>query len=140
MNVPPAEQITVHLRVRDEGTRRKIEAGRTAVTTLARVKDLSVAEEGTKPAHAAYTHVRGVEVFVPMDRSRMEEEAVRLRKEIGKIEKEITFVGKKLANEQFVARAPREVVDEEREKARRYETHGVKLKESLQRIEEALQQ
>ena len=73
-----------------------------------------------------------------MDRSRMEEEMKRLQKEIAKIEKEIAFVGKKLSNEQFLSKAPPEVVQEEREKASQYQTVRNKLEENLKKIKETL--
>ena len=43
-------------------------------------------------------------------------EAARLRKELGKAEDEIARIDKKLANEKFVANAPTEIVEAEREK------------------------
>ena len=79
--------------------------------------------------------VRDVEIFVPMDRSRMEEEAKRLQKEILKIEKESAFVIKKLSNEQFLSKAPPEVVQEVKEKALEFRTQREKLEESLNKIE-----
>ena len=68
----------------------------------------------------------------------MEEEMRRLQKEILKTEKEIAFVGKKLSNEQFVAKAPPEVVQEMREKASQHQGVRKRLEESLRKIEEAL--
>jgi valyl-tRNA synthetase len=68
----------------------------------------------------------------------MEEEARRLQKEILKIEKDIVFVNKKLSNEQFLSKAPTEVVQEEKEKAFQYQAVRGKLEESLKRIKEAL--
>jgi len=105
--------------------------------TLARVKEVTLGPDLEKPLYSAFVALREVEIYVPMDRSRMEEEMKRLQKEIQKVEKEIAFVGKKLSNEQFVARAPSEVVQEEREKALRYQTVREKLEESLSRIKEA---
>ncbi len=70
----------------------------------------------------------------------MEEEGKRLQKEIAKIEKDIVFVEKKLSNEQFLARAPADVVEEEKEKGRReYRARREKLEESLrERSKESL--
>ena len=82
--------------------------------------------------------VGDVEIFVPMDRSRMEEEAKRLEKEIIKIDKESAFVTKKLANEQFIAKAPPEVVEEVREKASDFKSRREKLEEGLKKIKQML--
>jgi valyl-tRNA synthetase len=68
----------------------------------------------------------------------MEEEVRRLQKEISKIDKDIAFVNKKLSNEQFLSKAPREVVQEEKEKAFQFQTVRNKLEESLEKINEVL--
>ena len=57
----------------------------------------------------------------------------RLRREIEKVGSEIDKIDKKLANEQFISRAPEHVVDEQRE--RRAEAEAAA--ERLQRCAEA---
>jgi len=59
---------------------------------LAKVKSLRILERVQKPPYSAFAVVRNVEIFVPLDRSKIEEEGKRLQKEISKIEKEIAFV------------------------------------------------
>jgi valyl-tRNA synthetase len=116
----------------------RIERNRLFVVNLARVKTLMIGMEIERPSYSAFAVLRDAEVFVPMDRSRMEEEAVRLQKEKAKIEKEILFVEKKLSNEQFRSKAPVEVVREEEEKALQYCARRDKLEERLRKITEAL--
>jgi valyl-tRNA synthetase len=91
-----------------------------------------------RPRYSAFAQVQDVEIFVPMDRSRMEEEERRLQKEIFKIEKDIAFVNRKLSNEEFLSKAPKEVVQEKEEKAFQYQTVRGKLEESLKKIKEVL--
>jgi valyl-tRNA synthetase len=68
----------------------------------------------------------------------MEEEAKRLQKEILKIEKESAFVTKKLSNEQFLSKAPSEIVQEVKEKALEFRIQREKLEESLNKIKEMI--
>jgi len=68
----------------------------------------------------------------------MEEETKRLQKEIQKVDKEVAFVSKKLSNEQFLSKAPPEIVEEEKEKASQFKTRRDKLEENLKKIQEAL--
>jgi valyl-tRNA synthetase len=105
---------------------------------LSKVKKLTVSEAAERPPFSAFAEAGGVEIFVPMERSRMEEEILRLQKEMGKIEKDIAFVRRKLSNEQFVLKAPSEVVQEEKEKALQYQTRREKLEESIRRIKQTL--
>jgi valyl-tRNA synthetase len=68
----------------------------------------------------------------------MEEEVKRLQKEILKIEKESAFIVKKLSNEQFLSKAPPEIVQEVKERALEFRNQREKLEESLNKIREML--
>jgi valyl-tRNA synthetase len=138
MNVPPGEQIDAILGPKKEEVERRLRRNQLFVQNLANVKSLRILRELEKPTYSAFAQVQDVEIFVPMDRSRMEEEVSRLQKEIFKIGKDIAFVDRKLSNEQFLSKAPKEVVQEEKEKAFQYQTVRNKLEESLKKIKEAL--
>jgi valyl-tRNA synthetase len=138
MNVPPGEQINAILRPKEEEVEKRIIKNQMFIQNLPRVKELMVGRRIEKPAYNAFAVVRDIEIFVPMDRSRMEEEVSRLKKEILKIEKEIQFTEKKLSNDQFLSNAPAEVVGEVKEKALEYRRRRDQLGENLKKIKEAL--
>ncbi|MBM4346639.1 MAG: valine--tRNA ligase, partial [Deltaproteobacteria bacterium] len=138
MNLPPSEQISVHLRTKSDEAVKRLRGQDDFIQFLASVKELNIGQNIEKPLYSAYAVVRDVEIFVPMDRARMEEEAKRLQKEILKIEKESAFVMKKLSNEQFLSKAPPEVVQEVREKAGEFLSQREKLEGSLVKIREML--
>jgi valyl-tRNA synthetase len=138
MNLPPGEQITVLLRTKSKGVEKRLRENQSFIQFLALVKEFRFGREVEKPPYSAFIVVRDVEIFVPMERSRMEEEARRLQKEIVKIEKESGFVMKKLSDEQFLAKAPPEVVQEVKEKALGFRSQREKLEESLNKIREML--
>jgi valyl-tRNA synthetase len=138
MNVPPGEQIVAVLHTKDRETIVRLQRNGPFIQNLAKVGEMKIGPKVEKTGYSAFAVVRDVEIFVPMDRARMEEEATRLRKEILKIEKEIAFVDKKLSNEQFLSKAPRDVVDEIREKFQQYQGVQLKLEESLKRIKDIL--
>ena len=62
------------------------------------------------------------------------QEVDRLEKEISKVEGEIGKIEKKLANGNFIAKAPAEVVEEQRERAAEYQQSHDKLSEALKRL------
>jgi valyl-tRNA synthetase len=138
MNLPPGEQIMVLFRTRNEEVERRLRENQSFIQLLALVKNLRFGRDLEKPIYSAFAVVRDVEIFVPMDRSRMEEEAKRLQKEISKIEKERSFVMKKLSNEQFLSKAPPSIVQEVREKALEFDRQREKLEESLNKIKEMI--
>ena len=138
MNVPPGEQITVLLRTKDLEIQKRLQKNQSFIQYLAKVNEIRMGKEIEKAGDNAFAVVRDIEIFVPMERSRMEEEARRLQKEILRIEKEIAFVSKKLSNEQFLSKAPKDVVNQEKEKALQYQSTQNKLEESLKKIKEVL--
>jgi valyl-tRNA synthetase len=82
--------------------------------------------------------VRGETVFLPLagviDFSA---ERARLDKELAKAEADIKRVDAKLANEKFVANAPEEIVEEEKEKREAAAARKAKILEALERLKNA---
>ena len=78
---------------------------------------LRVLDAGEEPPMAATALVGDMQVLVPMagliDK---DAELARLDKEIQRLQGEVQRVGGKLANEGFVAKAPAEVLDKERDR------------------------
>ncbi len=64
-----------------------------------------------------------------------EEEAKRLKKEIEKVEADIGHVSRKLAQESFIAKAPKELIEKERKKIADFESKKVELEAALKRVE-----
>jgi valyl-tRNA synthetase len=139
MNHPPGEQIVVLFRTKNEEVEKRLREHQSFIQFLALVKKFKFGQDLEKPLYSAFAAIRDIEIFVPMDRSRMEEEAKRLQKEILKIEKESAFVMKKLSNEQFVSKAPREVVEEVKAKASEFRNQREKLEESLNKIKKMIE-
>jgi valyl-tRNA synthetase len=138
MNISPGEQIIGILRTKNGEIEKQLQRNRLFIQNLAKTEKLVIGEEIEKPLHSAFAVVRDVEVFIPMSKYRMEEEMRRLQKEMLKIDKDIAFIGKKLSNEQFLSKAPAEVVQEEKEKASQYHTQRDKLEGNLNKIKESL--
>jgi valyl-tRNA synthetase len=67
----------------------------------------------------------------------LDTERARLQKEMAKAEADIKRVDSKLANEKFVANAPEEVVEEEKEKREEAVARKAKIAEALERLKDA---
>ncbi len=73
-----------------------------------------------------------VRIFVPMDELiDRDKELARLQKEKASCERDIASVNQKLANQNFVTRAPAQVIENERQKLRRATELLAKIEESL---------
>jgi valyl-tRNA synthetase len=128
----------VHLQVvaSDEAVLAALEGRRATLDRLARVTELSfeAPAPGAIGAHAVLK--AGAELFLPLEGVvDLDHERRRLRGELERIEGQLEGAAKKLANEQFVSRAPAEVVERERDKATSLEEQREKLGEKLARFE-----
>jgi valyl-tRNA synthetase len=87
------------------------------VTRLAKVSELSFGEPRERVGgHAVLSD--GTAVFVPLgDAIDVERECERLTAEVERLGQLVDAQSRKLANQQFVSRAPADVVQREREKA-----------------------
>ena len=74
-------------------------------------------------------------MFMPMaELVDLDKERARLQKELGKAEKDLAGQISKLSNENFVSRAPENVVNAEREKKAKLEALIENLNESLKQL------
>ena len=101
-----------------------------AVEQLARVDRIEFGTGSGVGANAVLSN--GAELFVPLEGViDVERERDRMEKEIARLEGVLAGVEKRLANEQFVANAPEEVVNTARENAAQLQDQADKLREKL---------
>ena len=90
------------------------------------------------PARSVQIVVRGEVAALPLKGViDLAAERARLAKEMAKAEAEIARVDAKLSNANFVARAPEEVVEEEKEKREEALARKAKIAEALERLKGA---
>jgi valyl-tRNA synthetase len=78
-----------------------------------------------------------MEIYVPLEGLiDIEAEIGRLKKEYAKTEKEVMFVKKKLANEDFRSKAPKAVVEESESKYYEYKEKLDGIQESIDKLEQ----
>jgi valyl-tRNA synthetase len=103
------------------------------IKRLARVSDISSAE--ATPQGSVQLVVRGEVVALPLKGVvDLAAERARLAKEMQKADADIKRVDGKLGNANFVARAPEEVVEEEKEKREEALARKAKIGEALERL------
>ena len=130
MNVPPGREITALVHTAEQAQRDTLTAHAHYVRSLAKLGELDVAECHEKPRAAAAAVAGSVETYIPLEGAiNIDDEIARLGKEVGRVEKELERLTKNLANENFINRAPAEVV--ERDRTRKTELEGTR--EALQR-------
>jgi valyl-tRNA synthetase len=133
MNIAPALQIPLVLATAADKTRARAARWADMIKRLARIADISFAD--APPQGAVQLLVRGDIAALPLKGViDIGAEKSRLEKELAKVAADIARVGAKLGNADFVARAPEEVVEGEREKREEAEARQVKINEALERL------
>jgi valyl-tRNA synthetase len=106
------------------------------IQRLARIADISFAD--APPRGAVQLVVRGDVAALPLKGViDLDAERARLAKEMAKADADIARVDAKLNNPNFVARAPEEVVEEEKEKREEALARKAKISEALQRLKDS---
>jgi valyl-tRNA synthetase len=136
MNVPPARKVTVHIQSDDGDIRRRLEKHQPTLMRFLNADALHLEARGEIPEEAVTAVVDGAVIYLPLaGLVDVQQELARLRKELQKLEMEVERVQKKLANPQFVERAPAAVVQEERDKERAYVSQREQVRERLAVLE-----
>jgi valyl-tRNA synthetase len=136
MNVAPATLTPLVLSGASAETRDRAGRWSDVVKRMARLGEISFADR--PPEGAVQLLVRGEVVSLPLKGViDLAAEKARLDKEIAKADADIKRVDAKLGNEKFVANAPEEIVEEEKEKREAAVARKAKLVEALERLKNA---
>jgi valyl-tRNA synthetase len=136
LNCPPGKEVKVIFCAQDADLD-FLREQQPYLRTLARVGSADYHSNGERPKGAATAVVDATEIYLPLDDLiNLDDECVRLNKEIGKVEDELQRVQKKLGNQDFIAKAKDEVIQKERGKAAQFEEKMRTLRTSLEKIAE----
>jgi valyl-tRNA synthetase len=131
MNIPPGKPIKAFLKT-SEVQQHQVDY----IKKLARVEEIRIDKNITKPKASASSVVKDTEIYVPLEGLiDLDVERNRLQKEITRLEGTLAGIEKKLSNEKFVQNAAPEVVEKERTKKKDWEASIEKLKNILRNLE-----
>jgi valyl-tRNA synthetase len=137
MNIAPATLTPLVLAAASDETKNRAQRWNDVIKRMARVADISFASEA--PQGAVQLLVRGEVAALPLKGViDLSAERARLDKEIIKADADIKRVDAKLSNEKFVANAPEEIVEEEKEKREAAVARKEKILEALERLKNAV--
>ena len=134
MNVPAAAKIPMLLKGAGEATADRLETHNGIITRLARL-DSAGTTDGEAPKGAVQEVIDEATILLPLEGVvDFAQERARLEKEAAKIEADIAKLDKKLGNQQFLAKAPEEVVEEQRERKADLERALERLRAAIARL------
>ncbi|MBW2490816.1 MAG: valine--tRNA ligase [Deltaproteobacteria bacterium] len=137
MNISPSLSLAATVHSQEESTRGLIDQYQDMIINLARLKSLSVENTGPRPKSAATSVVDNAMIFVHLEGIiDFAQEMNRLGKEINKLNHELSMVTKKLGNEEFLTKAPGDVIEKVKEKHQTLTEKKQKLQTNLDKIKE----
>ena len=133
LNVPAGAKLKLLVIGGNETTKARLERHSAAIERLARIEGVEAAAAAPK---ASLQIVVGEATYaLPVgDVIDLRAESARLQKEIKKLADEVVKIDAKLGNAAFVAKAPEEVVEEQRERRSQAEQTKARLGAALERL------
>jgi valyl-tRNA synthetase len=133
--VKPGQLIEAKILVKDKTVLASLDENKSYLMKQAKLSKVEFLDSIDKNIPAATAVVGSSEIFIPFaGMIDINAEKERLTKEIAKAEGEYEMLNKKLSNEGFVSRAPKDVVEKERARLAEVKSKLAKLKESLEKL------
>jgi valyl-tRNA synthetase len=134
MRVPPGARLELLLKDANQATLARLDTHADLIVSLARLSSAGPLD-GVMPKGSVQDVVDEATIVLPLaDAIDVAGERARLDKEIAKLDGEITKIAKKLSNEGFLAKAPEEVIEEQRRRQADAIQSRAKLDEAQQRL------
>ena len=135
-DISPAKFLPVLLAEGSERERGWMERHAQYLKQLARAESLRWLGKGESAPESAMQLVGRMKVLVPLGAFiNKQEEVARIKKEIDRVERELMKAKAKLANADFVARAPAQVVEQEKGRVAEFEAALAKLSQQRAQVE-----
>jgi valyl-tRNA synthetase len=135
MNVPPSKRAEVHLKVSEPRLLQTLQDNQNYLINLGKIEKLVIGADLKKPPLSASGVIPSVEIFMPLaGLIDVDLERQRLNKELENITRLLDKTRKKLANQEFVSQAPREVVEQQEAKKHEYEEMAEKINNNLEQL------
>ena len=132
-NVPPQARVPLVLTGADALTRQRLVANGALIERMTRLSGVELADAAPTGA-VQFVIGEATGALAIADIIDVAAERARLTKEIASLTADIERTAKKLANADFVARAPDEVVEENRERLAEAESAKARLEGALERL------
>ncbi len=134
--IPPKEKIDLWVKVKKEEEKQVIFRNQTSIQTLANIRRIEVLDRFPEEKKLLKGVAGSWEIAIPIGEGvfDLKQEKLRLEKEIARIGQDVERIEIRLRNEGFLERAPKEVIQEHRDRLNELRARKGKLEESLEHI------
>ncbi len=136
VNIPPQKSCKAIVAAGSAKSRTAIDKSLDYIKNLGRLESLEVTEKLKRPTASSVAVFGDCEICVPLEGLvDIEAEKKKMMSKAGELEKYVKSVESKLNNKNFAERAPKDIVDKEKEKLSEAKVSLEKLRENLKRLE-----
>lgn len=140
LNIPPSAELSVRIRTFDRDAEKLLSLNAMYIRNLSRLKELTIGTDIIKGKGAVTSVKEHLEVYVLIEGVLdINDELNRLNRDLKKVDEAISSLDRKLLNEDFIEKAPREVVEKEKIKYNELALRKERLVESINKLEELME-
>ncbi len=137
LRIHPSKDVSVIIRVSDETMKSHIENSIGYIVNLASASSIKVTLEEA-PQRSVSQVIAGAEIFIPVEGVvDVDKEAERISKDLEKVAKEMDRSANKLNNPKFMNKAPKEIIEKEKNKFEELKYQKEKLENVLSMLRKA---
>ena len=138
LNISPSVEVNVLIKAFSGEVSDILRANLHYIKKLSRTADVTIGEDIKKPADSAVCVKDFMEVYIPIKGLlNIDAEIDKLIKESRKVEEAMAFIDRKLMNEDFLKKAPDEVVEKEKAKRSELAAKKERIKENINKFKAA---
>ncbi|MDY6861873.1 MAG: valine--tRNA ligase [Thermodesulfobacteriota bacterium] len=137
MNIPPGREIEIQIRCSNKETEKLFNANKSYFLKLCKACNILISTHIDRPKSAAIGIINCGDIFIPLEGIiDFKEEFRRLEKELARTTQDLNSAVKKLCNEDFLKKAPQEIISKEQKKHDELIEKKIKLESNLKKIKE----
>ena len=126
------KEIDIFIKVKNKSVVSSLGANAIYVKRLARVGKLEISTKITKPKHSAVSVIEDTEIFLPLGGIiDIDKEKKRLGEKLDGLTAELNRINGKLKNKGFISKAPKNVIQQAKERKERVEVEMSSLKKNI---------
>ena len=135
LNISPSVEVNVLIKTFSCEASDILRANLHYIKKLSRTADVTIGEDIKKPADSAVCVKDSMEVYIPIKGLlNIDAEIDKLIKESRKVEETMAFIDRKLMNEDFLKKAPKDVVEKEKAKHSELAAKKQRIKENINKL------
>ncbi len=137
LNISPSAPLNAIIKPYNSVTEEVLRDNIEYIKRLAHVGDLTIDPDAERSRGMALEVRESLEIYIPLEGLLdVDTELRRLEKDLRKVEDTLSFLDRKLLNEDFIRKAPKEVVEKERMRYNEFMQKKQRLLDSINKLEE----